>query len=268
MRLGNAGALNSTTPDALNFDASSTGKLQLAGNSVAVGSLNTNATVGTPIIENGLAATTATLTDNTSGTDTYAGVLQNGAAGTLALAMAGSGKLNLTGANTYTGGTTISNGILNINADGALGGTSGTLTFAGNSTLQAGANNISLSGTRGITLNPGVTGTIDTQSNAMTINGLIGGNGALTKAGAGTLTITGVNSTYSGGTTLSQGAIAMGNINQLGRIDQRPDLRQRQYSQRRHPYGYRRQRQLYHRRHHRYRQRQRHQQPQPGHTRW
>ena len=72
VQLGNAGALNSGTPNAVTFGAASTGRLQLNGNSVTISGLNTNVAVGTPIVEN-LAGGAATLTVSTSGSDNYGG---------------------------------------------------------------------------------------------------------------------------------------------------------------------------------------------------
>jgi fibronectin-binding autotransporter adhesin len=126
LTLGNATALGPAASATLTFGASSTGKLQLNGNSITLVDLNTNATVGTPIIESGSGtAGTDTLTVNTVNTDTYAGVLQNGSTRKLALTKSGSGTLILSGANTYTGGTTITSGVLSARSNTALG-TSGT----------------------------------------------------------------------------------------------------------------------------------------------
>ena len=50
-------------------------------------------------------------------TTTYSGVMSGGGS----LTKTGSGTFTLTGANTYVGGTTIDGGVLNINADAALG---------------------------------------------------------------------------------------------------------------------------------------------------
>ena len=132
LKLGSATALGLTTAPVA-FGAASTGILQLNGTSPTVGSLSTNATVGTPVIENGVAGT-STLTVGGSAITTYAGLLSNRAAGTLALTKSGSGALELTGANTYSGATSISGGLLKVNN---LTGTSAIGT--GSATVAAGA---------------------------------------------------------------------------------------------------------------------------------
>jgi autotransporter-associated beta strand protein len=52
-------------------------------------------------------------------------------------------------------------------------------------------------------------GTVDTNSFNLVLSGVISGTGGLTKTGAGTLTLTGVN-TYSGTTTISAGTLLVG----------------------------------------------------------
>ena len=128
VQLGSTGALNSGTPNAVTFGVSSTGTLQLNGNSVTISNLNTNATVGTPIVENnnGVAAT---LTVNTTGTGIYAGVFRDGGAGAFGLTKNGAGSFTISGNNTYSGTTTLGAGILNINSTTALG--TGSFTING-----------------------------------------------------------------------------------------------------------------------------------------
>jgi len=58
----------------------------------------------------------------TSGTTSYSGAIADGAAGTT-LAKSGAGTQELSGANTYTGLTTVTNGRLRIASAGGLGGT-------------------------------------------------------------------------------------------------------------------------------------------------
>jgi len=120
---------------------------------------------------------------------TYAGVMS----GTGALTKQGTGVLVLTGANNYSGGTTISSGSLQ-----------------GDTTSLQGA----------ITNNSTV---VFDQPNAGTYAGVMSGTGALTKQGTGVLVLTGAN-TYSGGTTISSGSLQgdttslQGSITNNGRV--------------------------------------------------
>ena len=75
--------------------------------------------------------------------------------------------------------------------------------------MQAGAATVTLNSARNVVINNGVTGTIDTNGNAMTVNGVISGQGGLTKVGAGTLGLSG-NSTYAGSTVVNQGTLQLG----------------------------------------------------------
>ncbi|MDT4967194.1 MAG: hypothetical protein QOJ64_1931, partial [Acidobacteriota bacterium] len=170
LRAGSTTALGPAANATLTFGASSTGKFQLNGFDTTVIDLNTNATVGTPIIESGSAtAGTDTFTVNTANTDTFGGVLQNGGTRLLALTKSGNGTLTLSNANTYTGPTTISAGTLKVNGS----------TAAGSAVTVASAGTI------------GGTGTV---------NGTVALNGKLSPgASPGTLN-TGATSYNSGGT--------------------------------------------------------------------
>jgi len=135
--------------------------------------------------------------------------------GTGALTKAGSSILRLTGSNSYTGGTTVNNGTLNVSSDAALGGTAGPVTIVGGATLQTAAT-FDFVPTRDIVLSSG-TGTLDTQGNNNTVNGRLSGAGTLVKSGNGTLTLTGSNS-YSGGTTVNGGTLNVVSDAALGAV--------------------------------------------------
>ncbi|MGO4713755.1 autotransporter domain-containing protein [Bradyrhizobium sp. 2TAF24] len=126
------------------------------------------------------------------------------------LVKVGTGTLTLTGTNTYTGGTTINGGTLAVASDASLGGAAGNLTLGGG-TLRF-LNGFTTN--RRITLNAD-NGTFDTNGNDATLQGSIGGTGALIKTGAGTLTITNENY-YGGGTIINAGALAIRNDINLG----------------------------------------------------
>ena len=117
----------------------------------------------------------------------------------------GAGTLTLSGANTYTGGTTLSAGTVAVSNNTALG--TGSLGMADGTTLQAAstvtlANNISVSGV----------GTINTGGNDLGLTGNITGTGDIAKSGSGTLALSGANS-YSGSTTVSEGTLVLSGTN-------------------------------------------------------
>jgi fibronectin-binding autotransporter adhesin len=155
----------------------------------------------------GSPSSTIRVGDGTAAGAGYTATINSVLAGTTQLVKTDLGTLVLNGANTYTGGTAINGGVLQVSNDGNLGAASGGLTFNGG-TLRLGASFDPNTG-RAITLNaPG--GTIDTQTFQSTVSQAIAGAGSLTKTGAGTLTLTNANN-YSGGTTISAGTLQIGN---------------------------------------------------------
>ena len=114
----------------------------------------------------------------------------------------GAGILRLTAVNSYSGGTRVTAGTLAVNADSALG-RAGTGLLLDGATLRADA---ALTSNRAITLNSGG-GTIDNNGNAVTLSGVLSGTGGLTKDGAGTLILSGVNG-YAGATVIANGILA------------------------------------------------------------
>ena len=144
-------------------------------------------------------------------------------------AISGSGSLTKTdagtlvinngsGANTYTGGTTLlsgTNSILTLSSAGGLGNAGGALTITVG-TLNLNANqsvgNFSGAATGILDLGAGATLTITGAGTgaAQTFAGNIpstGGSGSLVMSGTGTLTLTGTNNTWTGTTTINSGVI-------------------------------------------------------------
>jgi autotransporter-associated beta strand protein len=157
-------------------------------------------------------------------------------AGLGGLLKAGAGTLTLSGANTYSGGTTLSVGQLNINNAGSSSSNSaigtGVFTIAGGTIDNTSAADITLAtnnaqawngdfvyagslhnlnlGTGAVTL--GGNRQVTVTANTLTIGGVIDDGAStfgLTKTGAGTLTLSGAN-TYSGATTIHAGTLALG----------------------------------------------------------
>jgi fibronectin-binding autotransporter adhesin len=121
----------------------------------------------------------------------------------------GDGTLILGGTNTYSGGTIISGGTLQISADGNLGAASGGLTFDSGA-LHTTADIVSA---RAVTLRD--TGAIDTDAGTtLTLTNTVAGAGGLIKWGDGTLLLTGTNS-WSGGTLVSAGTLRAGSAGAL-----------------------------------------------------
>ena len=192
------------------------GTLDLDGFSITVGTFS-----GTGGMITSSTNGAVTLTTGGSGTATYAGTIQDGS-GTVSFTEAGSGTLELTGDNTYSGGTTVTSGTLQVGNTDALGATTGSLTVNGG-TLDLNGTDITvgtLSGTGG-TITSSVAGAVSLtvgSSGTATYAGTIqdgSGTVSLTEDGSGTLELTGDN-TYSGGTTITSGTLQVGNTNALG----------------------------------------------------
>ncbi len=227
--LGGAGALTMSGPGTVTLSGSNsyTGGTTLTGGTLQIAGLGT---LGSPTGTLGVSGGTldlGTSVQTTGALTLTGGTIQNGTldaasfgvqAGTVsavlggagALTMSGPGTVTLSGSNSYTGGTTLSGGTLNVSGDNNLGAAAGSLAFDGG-TLQYGA---AFNTARPITL-AGSGGTLDTQNFSPALLGVIAGPGALTKIGTGTLTLLGAN-TYSGGTSLSAGTLAVGSNMALG----------------------------------------------------
>lgn len=127
------------------------------------------------------------------------------------IVISGAGGLRLGGANSFTGTATVEKNSKLIVADSTnLGsasvvlGNSSALVFqsaaSSNGESNTFSNTISLNGSGGVMENNG-TGTVE-------VTGAVGGYGALTKKGSGSLTLSGIN-TYTGATSVSQGRLTV-----------------------------------------------------------
>jgi len=188
--------------------------LQSIGTAANIGIAN-----GNPVMKNGsqMASSVdpATLTVNETANTTFAGVIADALTdfhdggsivpGPLSLVKTGSGSLTLTGINTYTGGTTLSAGILGFSGSG-LG--TGPITLSGDSGLRWYNNSNDLFTTNALQIGDNSNITLDTNGNNVTLSGALsmGDSGSLIKAGPGALVLTGPVS-YGGGTTVEGGSI-------------------------------------------------------------
>lgn len=129
-------------------------------------------------------------------TNTYA--VSNPISGAGSLRQTGSGGTTvLVATNTYTGGTTITAGTLQIGDPGSNGGTTGSIV-----------GNVSASSGTLLRFN---------RSDDLTYAGNVSGSGSLEQAGSGVLTLTGTN-THTGGTTISAGTLQLGDGNSTGSV--------------------------------------------------
>jgi MYXO-CTERM domain-containing protein len=162
-------------------DASANGTLGNSASAVALGGLDTTG----ELLYTGATASSTRPFSMTSGGTGAINVSNSSAALTLSGALTGAGNLTkagagtmvLSGVNTYSGGTLVSAG-----------------TLQGNTTSLQGL----------ITNNATVA--FDQSTNG-TYSSTISGTGSLTKSGTGTVTVSGAS--YSGGTLISQGALAL-----------------------------------------------------------
>ena len=119
------------------------------------------------------------------------------------LVKSGTGTLTLSGVNTYSGGTTVTGGLINFTAGNNLG--TGAITLNGGGLQWAAGNTLDISARLAPLGAAG--GTFDTNGNNVSFATGLSGSGGLTKAGAGTLTLLAANS-YTGGTTVLGGILA------------------------------------------------------------
>jgi len=141
--------------------------------------------------------------------------MPNVISGTGSLVHAGSGNLELVATNTFTGPTTITNpaGILTVYNPTALQSSTlvydnagGTLAFDTNGAATLGG----LEGSKNLALTNNVPGpvtlTVGGNGAATTYNGILSGDGSLTKTGAGTMILTSPQA-YTGATAVTGGAL-------------------------------------------------------------
>ncbi len=183
--LGSASRINS---DAGTLTLSGAGNITGAGQRLTVGG------AGNTTISKVIATTTGTLTKD------------------------GAGTLTLSGANTYTGLTTVSAGTLTLGANNVLA--NGTSVVANGGTFDINTRTDAVAGVQlasgSITGTTGVltsTSAYDMQSG--TVSAILAGAVGLNKTTAGTVTLSGSN-TYTGATTVSAGTLVAASNTALG----------------------------------------------------
>jgi autotransporter-associated beta strand protein len=190
-------------------------RLALNGYNQTVSSLSSGS-VGTRVIEaNGNeGGVLSTLTVNQATDTAYDGILRDSNSTTsapLALVKTGAGFLNLTGPQingTYSGGLTVNGGALGFIVQNSVG--TGAITLGGGTLRYTPTGSTNLTITNTFTLTAAATNTLEVtdSSVSLTVANVISGSGALTKTGAGTLTLSRTN-IYSGDTAVTAGTLVL-----------------------------------------------------------
>jgi autotransporter-associated beta strand protein len=156
---------------------------------------------------------TPTITNNGQIVTNFTDVLTLAAdiSGSGTLSKAGPGTLILTGNNSFSGGTTVTGGLINFRAANNFG--SGPIVLNGGGLQWASGTTTDISSRLAAFGSGGAT--FDTNGNNVTLASVLSGAGGLTKIGAGTLTLSAAN-TYAGGSTINAGVLAVASDANLG----------------------------------------------------
>ncbi|EED2789207.1 AIDA autotransporter-like protein ShdA, partial [Salmonella enterica subsp. enterica] len=250
LELNTGGTFDNAISGSGQVEKSGDGTLTLSGSNTYTGgtTINDGTLIATSVdaLGSGDVTNNATLELNTGGT------FDNAISGSGQVVKSGDDVLTLSGANSYSGGTLISDGTLvasNVEAlgtgdvtddatlelntggtfDNAIGGSgnvvksgadtltlSGSNSYTGGTTISGGtlvASNVEALGTGDVTNNA----TLELNTGGDFINN-IGGTGRVEKSGDDTLTLSGSN-TYTGGTLISDGTLVASNVEALGTGD-------------------------------------------------
>ncbi|EDP9482264.1 fibronectin-binding autotransporter adhesin ShdA, partial [Salmonella enterica subsp. enterica serovar Havana] len=250
LELNTGGDFDNAISGSGQVEKSGDGTLTLSGSNTYTGGTTIND--GTLIATSVDALGSGDVTDNATLALNTGGTFDNTISGSGKVEKSGDDALTLSGANTYTGGTLISDGTLvasNVEALGTgdvtdnatlalnaggdfinnIGGTgrveksgddvltlSGANSYSGGTLISDGtlvASNVEALGTGDVTDNA----TLELNTGG-TFDNAISGSGQVVKSGDKTLTLSGINS-YTGGTTISGGTLIASNVEALGTGD-------------------------------------------------
>ncbi|EDL5729875.1 fibronectin-binding autotransporter adhesin ShdA [Salmonella enterica subsp. enterica serovar Adelaide] len=239
------GELENTLSGSGSLVKTGTGELTLSGDNTYSG--GTTITGGTLTADHADSLGSGDI-DNSGVLQVGEGELENTLSGSGSLVKTGTGELTLSGDNSYSGTTTITDGTLIAASVNALGSgdidNSGVLQvgegelkntlFGSGSLVKTGTGELTLNGDNdysgGTTIDDGVliaasvnalgSGDIDNsgvlQVGEGELKNTLSGSGLLVKTGTGELTLSGDNNTYFGDTTIAGGTLIAANVNALG----------------------------------------------------
>jgi len=172
--------------------------------------------------------------NNSNENSTISGIISDNGSTANAAVKNGAGTVTFSGNNTYTGATTVSNGVLAVSVNNALGTTAAGTTILTNTTLDF--RGVTYSTAEGVTNNGGTiaasTGTsafaggvtlggnstFSVDGTQLALSGIITDGAStfgITKSGSGLLILSNAN-TFDGNTTISAGALRAENNSALG----------------------------------------------------
>ncbi len=202
-----AGGLTLNSASLASATISGSGAVVLNGSQAWSNNSSQGLTVNAPVTAFS-GVTTLTVQGTGTGGVTFGGTLADGR-GQLALNVS-SGLTVLLGSNTYSGGTTINGGTLQVGDGASYGG--GTTINGGVLEVGNGGSGASFGIAGGLLDNGSL---IFNHADSAAFSAVISGNGSVTQAGTGTLTLLG-NNTYAGGTTIANGTLAVSADSNLG----------------------------------------------------
>ncbi len=220
--------LNVHSGEANDGTSGSQATFDMNGYSQQVAALQRTDTTGNSFVTNNNPGTVSTLSVIGPASTTFSGVIQDGVygqadgiTGRVALLKGGTGNLALTGANNYSGGTTLAGGVLVVGNASALGSQTldNPLTVNGGTLDMSGAGNLNVgafSGTGGLVTDNGTaagTTTLSTFNNSnATFAGTISDGAtrpvAFLKSGTGTLTLSN-SQNFTGALTVNNGTLQL-----------------------------------------------------------
>jgi autotransporter-associated beta strand protein len=166
----------------------------------------------------------STLTVGENGNNgAFTGTIKN-TSGTMSVTKDGSGIETLSGANSYSGPTTINSGSLRASNANAIGSGASAVTVNVGATLDVGVNNVAVSTISGVGM---IANNTTATTNTLIVNGTSVFNGTIADgSGGGGISVLvpvganlrlGVANSYSGGSIVSAGAVLqIGNVGSMG----------------------------------------------------